>query len=101
MDGNCATLASTPDLGYLCRYVDVALACPHTCNVCKDQETLIEQGCGSNLPGVVNIGDMVGECTCKWLKLSVAGRGHFALLCNYTSVAFHCPASCGICELKL
>jgi len=36
------------------------------------------------------MGDMVGEFTCKWLKLSRAG-GHVASLCDYMSVTLHCP----------
>jgi len=98
VNGNCASLSSSPELTYLCGYVDVALGCPRTCAVCEDQKTLKEQGCGSDLPGVVKMDDMVGERTCEWLKLSM-DAGRFASLCEYTSVAFHCPTSCGVCDM--
>jgi len=101
--GDCAVLSSTPELSYLCGYVDVALGCPRTCGVCEEQTTFLDKGCGSDSPGIVDMGDMVGARTCKWLKLSMAqgtsmAGSRFASLCNRTSVAFHCPATCGACD---
>jgi len=96
--GNCAKLLSSPELSYLCGYLDVALECPHSCGLCEDLKTLQdEQGCDTDLPGVVHMGDVLGECTCEWSKLCVA-QDHVASLCDCTSVAFHCPASCGVCH---
>ena len=96
--GDCATISSSrQELGYLCGYMDVALECPYTCGLCTNHVSLQEQGCGTDLPGVVDMGDVVGERTCEWLKLSVA-QDRFGSLCDHTSVAFHCPATCSVCH---
>ena len=99
--GDCNQLSELFDvLGYLCNFVDVAVACPQTCNACQYQSVVAEENCAMDAPGEVDMGDLIGEQTCEWLQQSLTeGSSRFAATaCWRTNVAFHCAATCDTCN---
>lgn len=85
-------------LGYLCDFIDVALACPKTCGTCDVQTTVTDDACTRDLSGTVDMGDLLGERDCDWLDQSIReGSNRFvATACWRTNVALHCAATCAI-----
>jgi trypsin len=96
MYGDCEALSG---FSYLCGFADVALECPVTCGICQDLSPVTEDDCQDDLSGFVDMGDLLGERDCEWLKLSLADSDRFASTCVRANVAIHCPATCQTCEL--
>jgi trypsin len=97
MYGDCDAVLS--GFSYLCDFVDVALECPVTCGICQDLSPVTEDNCEEDQSGLVNMGDLLGERECEWLKISLAESERFALTCVRANVALHCPATCQTCQV--
>mmetsp|Transcript_11758 Transcript_11758/g.22568 ORF Transcript_11758/g.22568 Transcript_11758/m.22568 type:complete len:532 (+) Transcript_11758:102-1697(+) len=86
----CSYLIDNDEYGYLCEFVDVALACPDTCGICIDLEAI---ECGTDKGGDVTLDQSIGDASCAFLANT---EGRFGFACRKTSVALHCPVTCGL-----
>ena len=91
----CDFLRDNDEFSYLCEWIDVALACPDTCGICPDLESL---ECGFDKTGDVMIDqETVGEASCAFLA---DARERFGFACQRTSVALHCPVICDVASCR-
>lgn len=87
---DCWFLVQNDQFGYLCDWIDVALACPVTCGICSSLEAI---ECGADNVGDVELDGTVGHASCDFLADTV---DRFGFACRRTSVALHCPVTCEI-----
>lgn len=90
VDETCWFLSDSDQHGYLCDWIDVALACPATCGICPDLENI---ECGADKEGDIRLDDSVGHKSCAYLSDTL---GRFGFACQRTDVALHCPVTCGL-----
>lgn len=78
----------------LCRFADVAAACPATCGICNaigriQQRSCRDKGAGESF----KIGRSSGLVNCAWLKRNMDRFGQSCQ--NDVRVALYCPTTCG------
>ena len=79
--------------GDLCDLHRISSLCRVTCNICEETTTAIDllKTC-SDRPEPIAIPDMDTEVSCDWLRRNKAAHRS---ACQLTTVALHCPSSCG------
>lgn len=86
----CTYLIENDEEGYLCDFIDVALACPSTCGICDDMDAI---ECGTDKNGDVSLDETIGDASCAFLANT---EDRFGFACRKTSVALHCPVTCDL-----
>jgi hypothetical protein len=88
---SCWFLNLHASFAYLCEFIDVAMACPETCGICSELESL---NCDTDSEGVVALDHgTVSEASCDFLKET---QNRFGFACQRTAVALHCPVTCNL-----